>query len=142
DAGAFAEKVYDALTFVRANYIKKLNLGEMASSGIKGLYKGAEVKLPDPVNEQLAKAKDLSDKEVKTLLKDARAPLGKREDLDEDKDVGIATRLALKKYVDDYTTYVDKENVVELDKRLDGRFRGIGVIIRRDIARDGLLVVT
>jgi carboxyl-terminal processing protease len=52
------------------------------------------------------------------------------------------TRQALKKYVDDYTTYVDKENVVELDKRLDGRFRGIGVIIRRDISRDGLLVVT
>lgn len=142
DAAAFAEKVYDALTFVRANYIKKLNLGEMAASGIKGLYKGAEVNLPDSVNEKLAKAKDLSDRDVKALLKEARAPLGKREDLDEDKDVGIMTRQALKKYVDDYTTYVDKEAVVELDKRLDGRFRGIGVIIRRDIARDGLLVVT
>lgn len=142
DAAAFAEKVYDALTFVRANYIKKLNLGEMAASGIKGLYKGAEVNLPESVNEKLAKAKDLSDRDVKALLKEARAPLGKREDLDEDKDVGIMTRQALKKYVDDYTTYVDKEAVVELDKRLDGRFRGIGVVIRRDIARDGLLVVT
>jgi C-terminal peptidase prc len=142
DAAAFAEKEYDALTFVRANYIKKLNLGEMAANGIKGLYKGAEVKLPDDVSEKLAKAKDLSDKDVKALLKEARIPLGKREDLDEDKDVGIVARQALKKFVDDYTTYVDKENVVELDKRLDGRFRGIGVIIRRDIARDGLLVVT
>ena len=141
-ADAFAEKVYDALTFVRANYIKKLNLGEMASNGIRGLYKGTEVKLPDDVSEKLAKAKDLSDKDVRALLKEARAPLGKREDLDEDKDVGIATRQALKKFVDDYTTYIDRENVVELDKRLDGRFRGIGVIIRRDIARDGLLVVT
>jgi carboxyl-terminal processing protease len=142
EAGTFAEKVYDALAFVQANYIKKLNLGEMAANGIKGLYKGAEVKLPDPVSEKLAKAKDLSNKEVKALLKEARAPLGKREDLAEDKDVGIATRLALKKFVDDYTTYFDKEKVVDLDKELDGRFRGIGVIIRRDIARDGLLVVT
>jgi carboxyl-terminal processing protease len=142
DAAAFAEKVYDALTFVRANYIKKLNLGEMAASGIRGLYKGAEVKLPDPVSEKLAKAKDLTDKEVKALLKEARAPLGKREDLDEDKDVGVMTRQALKKFVDDYTTYVDKENVSEFTKVLDGRFRGIGVIIRRDIARDALLVVT
>jgi len=142
DAAAFAEKVYDALTFVQANYIKKLNLGEMAAAGVKGLYKGAEVKLPDAVTEKLAKAKDLTNNEVKTLLKEARAPLGKREDLEQDKDVGITTRQALKKFVDDYTTYVDKEGVEEFDKTLNGRFRGIGVIIRRDVARDALLVVT
>jgi carboxyl-terminal processing protease len=142
DAASFAEKVYEALTFVRANYIKKLNLGEMAAAGIKGLYRGADVKVPEVVNDKLAKAADLSDMDVKAVLKAARAPLGKREDLDEDKDVGIATRLALKKFVDDYTTYFDKESVKRLDVDLDGRFRGIGVIIRRDIVRDGLLVVT
>jgi C-terminal peptidase prc len=98
--------------------------------------------VPEAVSEKLAKAKDLSDKDVKDLLKQARAPLGKREDLDEDKDVGVTTRQALKKYVDDYTTYVDKEKVEEMKKELDGRFRGIGVIIRRDIARDGLMVVS
>jgi carboxyl-terminal processing protease len=142
DASSFAEKTCEALEMIRAKYIKKLNLGELASSGIKGLYKGAEVKLPDAISEKLNKAKDLSDKDVKDLLKQARAPLGKREDLDEDKDVGVTVRLALKKYVDDYTTYIDKEKVPDVEKDLDGRFRGIGVIIRRDIARDGLLVVS
>jgi len=142
DAEAFAEKTYEALDVVRSKYIKKLNLGELAAAGVKGLYKGADVKVPEAVSEKLAKAKDLSDKDVKDLLRQARAPLGKREDLDEDKDVGVTTRQALKKYVDDYTTYVDKEKVEEMKKDLDGRFRGIGVIIRRDIARDGLMVVS
>jgi carboxyl-terminal processing protease len=134
--------VYDALTFVRAKYIKKLNLGDMAAAGIKGLYKGTDTQMPDALKDKLAKANELSDGDVKTLLKEARAPIGKREDLDEDKDVGITTRLGLKKFVDDYTTYVDKERVEQFTTELEGRFRGIGVIIRRDIARDGLLVVT
>jgi carboxyl-terminal processing protease len=142
DAATFAEKVYDVLTFVRANYIKKLNLGDMAAAGIKGLYKGTDTQLPDALKDKLAKAGELSDGDVKTLLKEARAPIGKREDLDEDKDVGITTRLGLKKFVDDYTTYVDKEKVEQFTTELEGKFRGIGVIIRRDIARDGLLVVT
>lgn len=142
EATAFAEKVFDALNLIRTNYIKKLNLGEMAANGIKGLYKGTDVQMSDDIAKKLANAKDLSDADVKALLKLARKPLGKREDLDQDKDVGVATRMSLKKFVDDYTTYFDKEKVVELDKDLDGRFRGIGVIIRRDIARDGLLVVT
>jgi C-terminal peptidase prc len=44
--------------------------------------------------------------------------------------------------VDDYTTYIDKERVPDAEKEIDGQFRGIGVQIRRDVARDGLLVVT
>jgi carboxyl-terminal processing protease len=142
DAESFAEKEFAALDVIRRRYIKKLNIGEMAAAGIKGLYKGAEVKMPENIADKLAKAKDFSDKEVKELLKEARAPLGKREDFAEDKDIGIMTRMAVRKFVDDYTTYIDKEKVPELDKGLDNRFRGIGVVIRRDIARDALLVVS
>ena len=50
--------------------------------------------------------------------------------------------LMLGEFVDDYTTYFDKEKVDDLNKDIDGRFTGIGVQIRRDIARDGLVVVT
>src|SRR5947209_10191817 len=88
DATTSADKVYSALTPVRANYIKKLNLGEMVAAGVKGLYKGTDTKLSDELNEKLAKAKDLSDADLKKLIKEARTPIGKREDLDEDKDVG------------------------------------------------------
>lgn len=142
DAQTFADKTYDGLTYVRTNYIKKLNLGDMAANGLKGLYRVAEVPMPDDLKERLGKAKDLTDKEVKELLKEARTPLGKREDLDEDKDVGVAMRAGMAKFVDDYTTFIDKVKVEEVKRDLEGEFTGIGVQIRRDIARDGLLVVT
>ena len=127
---------------MRSKYIKKLNLGEMTANGIKGLYRLTETVLPDELKDKLAKAKDLSDKEVKELMRKAREPLGKREDLDDDKDVGIAVRSGMAKFVDDYTTFVDKERVKAFTTELTGEFTGIGVQIRRDIARDGLLVVT
>jgi len=142
DAQTFADKAYDALGYVRSKYIKKLNLGEMTANGIKGLYRVTETPLPDDLKDKLAKAKDLTDKDVRELLREARKPLGKREDLDEDKDVGMCVRAGLAKFVDDYTTFIDKEKVKDLDKDLTGEFTGIGVQIRRDIARDGLLVVT
>jgi len=142
DARAFSEKTFEGLTFVKANYIKKLDLGEMVAQGIKGMYRVTEVKVPDDLKDRLGKAKDLKDKDIKELLHDARVPLGKREDLENNKDVELAMNAAMRKFVDDYTTYIDKERVVEVDKEIDGQFRGIGVQIRRDVARDGLLVVT
>jgi carboxyl-terminal processing protease len=141
-AKSFSEKTFEGLSVIKANYIKKLNLGEMVGQGIKGMYKVTEVKLPDDLKERVSKAKDLSDKEVKQLLKDARVLVGKREDLENNKDVELAMNAAMIKFVDPYTTYIDKERVGELEKDIDGRFRGIGVQIRQDVARDGLLVVT
>jgi carboxyl-terminal processing protease len=142
DAKSFSEKTYEGLRFVQRNYIKKLNLGEMVAQGVRGMYRATEVKMPDDVKDRLTKAKDLSDKDIKELLKDARVPLGKREDLEGSKDVDLAMNFAMRKFVDDYTTYIPEDRVVEVDKEIDGRFRGIGVQIRRDVARDGLLVVT
>lgn len=143
DAKAYADKVFEGLTFVRSYYIKKLNLGEMVGNGIKGLYRVADnAPLSDDLKARLEKAKELSDKEIKELLRDARMPLGRREDLDKNKDVELSMNFALRKFVDDYTMYVDQEKVAEMDKDIDGRFTGIGVQIRQDVARDGLLVVT
>ena len=106
------------------------------------MYRVTEVKVPDEIKTRLEKSKDLSDSEIKDLLKDARIPLGKREDLEENKDVELAMNASMRKFVDDYTVYIEKERVTEVDKDIDGRFRGIGVQIRRDVARDALLVVT
>ena len=142
DAKSFGDKFFDGLVYVRSKYIKKLNLGEMTANGIKGLYRVAETPLPDDLKDKLAKAKDMTDKEIRDLMSEVRRPLGKREDLDLDKDVGIAMRTGLVKFVDDYTTFVDKEKVKEFERDIKGEFTGIGVQIRRDIARDGLLVVT
>ena len=142
DAKAFADKTYEGLTFVKANYIKKLNLGEMVANGVRGIYRVTETTLPDNIKAKLEKAKDLSDSEVRDLLRDSRVLLGKREDLENNKDIEITMNMAMRKFVDDYTTYFDKEKVDDLNKDIDGRFTGIGVQIRRDIARDGLVVVT
>jgi carboxyl-terminal processing protease len=142
DARAFSEKTFEGLSFVKANYIKKLDLSEMVVQGVKTMYRVADVKMPDDLKDRLNKSKDLSDKQIKALLKDARVPLGKREDLESNKDVEMAMNAAMRKFVDDYTTYIDKERVPDAEKEIDGQFRGIGVQIRRDVARDGLLVVT
>jgi len=142
DSKDFADKLLNGLGYVRTNYIKKLNLGEMTANGLKALYRVAEVPVPDDLKAKLDKAKDMSDKEILDLMIEARKPLGKREDLDQDKDVGIAMRNGLVKFVDPYTTFVDKEKVKDFRRDIDGEFTGIGVQIRRDIARNGLLVVT
>ncbi|WP_020472111.1 S41 family peptidase [Zavarzinella formosa] len=142
DAKAFAEKTYEGLSFVKANYIKKLNLGEMVANGVRGIYRVTETTLPDDLKKKLEKAKDLSDSEAKDLLLAARIPLGKREDLESNKDIEITMNMAMRKFVDDYTSYFDKEKVEDLNKDIDGKFTGIGVQIRRDISRDGLVVVT
>ncbi len=142
DAKTFAEKTYEGLNFVKSNYIKKLSLGEMVANGVRGLYRATETKIPDDIKSKLDKAKDLTDDDVKDLLRAARLPLGIREDLEKNKDIAIAMNTAMRKFVDDYTTYIEKEDVGDLDKSIDGRFTGIGVQIRRDISRDGLVVVT
>ena len=142
DAKAYSEKLYEGLAFVKSKYIKKLSLGEMVANGVRGLYRSTEAIMPDDIKERLAKAKDLSDRDLKELLRDARVAVGKREDLDENKDLEITMNAAMRKFVDDYTTYIAPQKVQEIDKELDGRFTGIGVQIRRDVSRDGLVVVT
>jgi len=79
--------------------------------------------------------------QLSDLLTESRERLGKREDLENNKDVDTALRTALYN-LDPYTTYFDEEQVKAMDSQLLGRFNGIGIQIRRDMGRDGLLVVT
>ena len=76
DAQSFEEKTFDALTFIRTNYIKKLNLGEMTADGVKGLYRRTETPLPDDLKNKLTRARELTDRDIRALLQEARQPLG------------------------------------------------------------------
>jgi carboxyl-terminal processing protease len=141
-AESYAKKLLKGLKQFQAVYIKELNLGEMSANAIKGLYARADVKVPPDITERLAKVKDLKGSDLTVLLRDARIPLGKREDFEKDRDVEISLHAGIAKFVDPYTTYVDRERVEELEKDVQGFFTGIGVQIRRDLVRDALLVVT
>ena len=44
--------------------------------------------------------------------------------------------------LDPYSVYYDEEAIAQMQSQMTGRFTGIGVQIRRDMVRDGLLVVT
>ena len=76
------------------------------------------------------------------FLAEARLPLGQREDFEKNKDIEFAIQYGIAKYVDPYTTYIDRESVEKLEMDVSGSFTGIGVQIRRDWAKDALLVVT
>ena len=93
---------------VRDNYVKELNQGEMVGWAIRGLYRRLDEKVPEEIKERLDKAKDLKEPELEMLLADVRERLGKREDLDSNKDVDIALQMMMAN-LDPYTTYIDPE---------------------------------
>ncbi len=139
---AFAQKTIRALERYKEYYIKELDLTAMVVNGIRGLYRRADIPMSEELNQRLEKAKKLDKDELLTLLSDARLPIGIREDLDKSHDAEIAINEGIAKFVDPYTTYIDRERVEEIKRDVTGQFTGIGVQIRRDLVRDGLLVVT
>ncbi|HKB35667.1 MAG TPA: S41 family peptidase [Gemmataceae bacterium] len=140
-AKGFATSVLKAITKIRDGYVKEVNSGELATWAIRGLYKRLDEKVPEDVVEKLAKAKDLKETELLALLSDARQQLGKREDLDNHKDVDIALERMMS-HLDPYTTYIDKESKDGLDKDIEGMFTGIGIQIRKSASSGYLQVIT
>jgi carboxyl-terminal processing protease len=140
-ANSYAVKVSRGLKMVQGDYIKTLNLSDMTGQAIRGLYQRIDEKMPAQLRERVDKVKDLKEPDLIALLTDAREPLGKREDLDANKDVEISLQSAMAK-LDPYSTFIDKESVERANQSVQGFFSGIGVQIRPDMVRDGLLVVT
>src|SRR5262249_48101062 len=68
--------------------------------------------------------------------------LGKREDLDDDKAADATPKAMINGLNDPHSVFFTKEEWAVFSKQLEGRFPGVGIIIRRDAVRDGLLVVT
>jgi C-terminal peptidase prc len=142
DAATYADKVNEWTRELSARYIKPVTSGELAAAAIKGMYTRAEEQLPVDLEDALKNPKELTRERQTELLADARKRLGKREDLEGDKAVDLSLAMASASLNDRYTIYIDKAGVLKMDSQLRGRFPGVGIQIRRDAVRDGLLVAT
>ncbi len=141
-AVSFAKTVMSAIREVTRYYVKKLNPNDMVVWAIKGLYRQVDEKLPAKIEAQLKGVPEMKPEELVELLTEARLALGKREDLDKNKDIDFTLKRMLYKHTDPYTTYIDPEEKAKLEKDIRGRFPGVGIQIRKDTATDQLLVVT
>jgi carboxyl-terminal processing protease len=142
DAAAFARKVTQAAERVADVYIKETNPGELTAAAIRGMYRRIEEQLPTELDEALKGAKTLTETRRTELLQSARSRLGKREDLEGNKDADVAILMMMASLNDPYTTYYDRDTVRRMSSSLRGQFSGVGIQIRREAVRDGLLVVT
>lgn len=140
-AAAFAAKVIQASQLIHKEYVKSTNQGDLIASAIRGLYARIDEKIPDELQQRLAKVKTMTEEELTTLLTDVRERLGKREDLDNHKDIDYALQRMMAP-LDPYTTYVDPETLRQFKIDTQGRFVGIGVQIRPDTSREMLTVIT
>ncbi len=141
DSIKFANTVIRATNLVDRYYVKEVNQGELVANAIRGLYRRIDEKLPEEIAEKLGEAKKMRQQDLAVLLQTARNQLGKREDLDNHKDIDHALQRMLGR-LDPYTTYIDPETVKRFETEYRGEFTGIGVQIRKDLATDMLQVVT
>jgi C-terminal peptidase prc len=141
DALAYGAVVVKAAKLVVESYITDVNLGDLVASAIRGMYGRIEEQIPTNVTERLGKVKEMGEVDLTDLLADARKHLGKREDLDNHKDIDISLRRMLVK-LDPHTTYFDRETRRRLEQLMQGHFSGIGVQIRKHEITDTLQVVT
>jgi C-terminal peptidase prc len=142
-AEAFAKTMMKAINQIKENYVKEVQQGDLVAWAVRGLYRRLEEKMPQDLQDRLGKVRDLSETELIDLLADAREHLGKREDLDNHKDIDIALqRMMDQHHLDPYSTYIDPETSKRVDTEIQGQFTGIGIQIRKDAARDMLQVVT
>lgn len=142
EADAYGKKMMKAIDVLKDNYVKELNEGELVGWAVRGLYKALEEKkISDSIKNRLEKCKKLKEQELLALLSDVREGLGKREDLEKNKDVDISLQVMMH-HLDPYTNYISPENVRGFQQNTNATFTGIGIQIRKDLARDELLVVT
>lgn len=142
DAQQFAKRTMDGLLIIRSGYVKDLELSQMTAWAVKGMYRRLDEKMPDDVKEKLESIKDLRRARLEEILADVRQRFGKREDLEGYKDVDLAMSQMMLNLDYPYTTYIDSESKKKSETEFLGRFTGIGIQIRRDLVRDGLLVVS
>jgi C-terminal peptidase prc len=136
----FAKKVIEGSQVLREGYLEEMNQGTLVGWAVRGLYRRIDEKIPTELQERLTKAKELKEADLTVLLADARERLGKREDLDNHKDIDIAMQ-SMTSHLDPYTTYWDPESVSRENQDIQGSFTGIGVTIHKNVERD-LLEVT
>ena len=137
----FAGTILEALEVVQKSYFKEVNPGTLVEQGIRGLYKRLDEVTPPSIDKRLESAKTLTPADMAKLLMEARRNLGKREDLDNGKDVTLTLEGLLGK-LDRHTGYMDPEEVKRNEGMIFGNFTGIGVQIRKNNTKDMLQVVS
>jgi len=140
-AETYAARTLRGVSMVRDQYVKELNAGEMVGWAIRGLYRRVEEKVPAEIKERLDKVKELRRGELESLLADSRERLGKREDLEGNKDVDLSLQMMMSN-LDPYTVYIDQDTKKKAEIDFQGNFTGIGIQIRRVAAKDALMVVS
>jgi C-terminal peptidase prc len=154
DAVEYARRIQAAFAKINSTYFRQKDLGELAGGAVEGLYQFSDEPLPADLARRVAAAKGLTNAEITDLLADARQGLHRREDLDEKRVKGIAgvetlrpaeeatLKFIFNRYLDRYSHYVEADTVRKFRADTSGEFKGIGIQIRRDPARDLLQVVT
>ncbi|MSQ94431.1 MAG: S41 family peptidase [Gemmataceae bacterium] len=141
DARKFATTVTNAVSLVRRSYYKDVAKALLFEAAVVGLFKGIDEKVPTHLKDRLDNVKQMTETDLYRLLVDARTQLGKREDLDKGLDITYSLHGLLGK-LDKHTGYIPPEVVGRFRDDTAGSFRGIGVQIRKNEARDELQVVT
>src|SRR5262249_43633531 len=122
-------------------YVKDVSQGQLVEWAVRGLYRWIEEKIPPDLEPRVAQAKELKDRDLRTLLADVRQRLGRREDLAKEKDVTL-TLNAMLGHLDKHTDYISKEALDLLRQTTTGEFYGIGAHIRMNTNKDMLQIVT
>jgi carboxyl-terminal processing protease len=142
DAQKYATKVLAAAGAVEARYVKPTNRGELVVAAVRGMYRRLEEAVPADLEAQLKDPKEWKKSKMEDVLKAGRLGLGRREDLDGNKDADVSITMMMASLNDPYTVYYDKEMIKKAESGLRGRFSGVGIQIRRDLVNDALLVAT
>ena len=142
DAADYAERVYVAIDRINKNYFREKNPGDLASGAVEGLYQFADEPIPAALATRLAAAKGLKSAGINELLADAREALHRREDLNERKAEEATLKHIFARHLDKYSYYVEADTVRRFKADTSGSFTGVGIQVRRDPARDMLIVVT
>jgi C-terminal peptidase prc len=140
-AEKFARQTLSGLELIRRSYIRSLEWSDLAQWSVRGLYRSLEEPWPEDMTARLQPDRVASREAVSEVLVEARLRLGQREDLDKHRDVDAALRSVVSK-LDPHSLYISEEEMLQIQSRLLGQFTGIGINVRRDIVRDGLLVIS
>jgi C-terminal peptidase prc len=138
EAGAFARSLLQAVRLVQDKYVEEADRGDLIRGAVQGLYRSLDEPPPGAIPDALARAGALEEKDLAAALADFRERLGRREDLDNHKDVDLALQRMLGR-LGPYASYIDPDSAAYW---FQSRFVSIGVRLAWDETRDMPRVVT